>query len=210
MKSSVSETTQAAEPESTIAETETTVDVSNESSAEEQSEEVESTVVAEEKTEITTEPTSVEKEETTTEAEESSVVESSVNAETTPVYDIVFALDPVDDKIAVYDGNEQFTGIGDKIKINKNGAFYATYNNRADADKTDIKDISLTWKNSDDSAVAENKPIKAGAYKLTVKLGEVSQTADFEIQKAPVTVLDFKLNKVKPGTKKQMSKLQTY
>lgn len=202
VESSVSETTQAAEPESTIAETETTVDVSNESSAEEQSEEVESTVVAEEKTEITTEPTSVEKEETTTEAEESSVVESSVNAETTPVYDIVFALDPVDDKIAVYDGNEQFTGIGDKIKINKNGAFYATYNNRADADKTDIKDISLTWKNSDDSAVAENKPIKAGAYKLTVKLGEVSQTADFEIQKAPVTVLDFKLNKVKPGTKK--------
>lgn len=202
VESSVSETTQAAEPESTIAETETTVDVSNESSAEEQSEEVESTVVAEEKTEITTEPTSVEKEETTTEAEESSVVESSVNAETTPVYDIVFALDPVDDKIAIYDGNEQFTGIGDKIKINKNGAFYATYNDRADADKTDIKDISLTWKNSDDSAVADNKPIKAGAYKLTVKLGEVSQTADFEIQKAPVTVLDFKLNKVKPGTKK--------
>ncbi len=202
VESSVSETTQAAEPESTIAETETTVDVSNESSAEEQSEEVESTVAAEEKTEITTEPTSVEKEETTTEAEESSVVESSVNAETTPVYDIVFELDPVDDKIAIYDGNEQFTGIGDKIKINKNGAFYATYNNRADADKTDIKDISLTWKNSDDSAVAENKPIKAGAYKLTVKLGEVSQTADFEIQKAPVTVSDFKLKEVKPGTKK--------
>lgn len=202
VESSVSETTQAAEPESTIAETETTVDVSNESSAEEQSEEVESTVVAEEKTEITTEPTSVEKEETTTEAEESSVVESSVNAETTPVYDIVFELDPVDDKIAIYDGNEQFTGIGDKIKINKNGAFYATYNNRADADKTDIKDISLTWKNSDDSAVADNKPIKAGAYKLTVKLGEVSQTADFEIQKAPVTVSDFKLKEVKPGTKK--------
>ena len=129
-------------------------------------------------------------------------MESSVNAETTPVYDIVFELDPVDDKIAIYDGNEQFTGIGDKIKINKNGAFYATYNNRADADKTDIKDISLTWKNSDDSAVAENKPIKAGAYKLTVKLGEVSQTADFEIQKAPVTVSDFKLKEVKPGTKK--------